>query len=77
MPRQEGRVTDDEWVRLGARGRDFALRWAAMSDDARDEFCRQLLVAIEVLEQLGVVGSADRAADDATGGAPRSASDRR
>jgi hypothetical protein len=57
-------VTDDEFATLNTTERDFALRWARMTGDEQDWFCRSLLAAIEVLERLGVL-EPPLAADDA------------
>ena len=56
-------MTDDEWAGLEPREHDFALRWLGLSEVEREDFCRQLLAAIEVLQRLrvldgGIEGSA-------------------
>jgi hypothetical protein len=48
-------MTDDEWAGLEPGERDFALRWLGLSEVERDDFCRQLLAAIEVLQRLRVL----------------------
>jgi hypothetical protein len=47
-------MTDEEWAALDRGERDFAVRWLGLSDGERDDFCRQLLAAIEVLQRLRV-----------------------
>jgi hypothetical protein len=47
-------MTDEEWAALDPGERDFAVRWLGLSDGERDDFCRQLLAAIEVLQRLRV-----------------------
>jgi hypothetical protein len=48
-------MTDEEWAALEPGERDFALRWLRLSDGERDDFCRQLLAAIEVLQRFRVL----------------------
>ena len=55
-------MTDEDWADLEPGERAFALRWLGLSEAERDEFCRQLLDAIEVLQRLRVL-------DDGTEGA--------
>jgi ATP/maltotriose-dependent transcriptional regulator MalT len=47
-------MTDEEWAALDRGERDFAVHWLGLSDGERDDFCRQLLAAIEVLQRLRV-----------------------
>lgn len=47
-------MTDDEWAALDAHEREFAVRWLRLSEPEREDFCRQLLAAIEVLQRLRV-----------------------
>jgi hypothetical protein len=54
MPRG-GKMTDDDWAGLGSEERAFALRWLRLSEAERDDFCRQLLAAIEILQRLRVL----------------------
>ena len=49
-------MTDDDWADLGPGERAFAVRWLGLSEGERDDFCRQLLDAIEVLQRLRVFG---------------------
>ncbi len=48
-------MTDDEWAALEPGERDFAVRWLGLTEPERDDFCRQLLAAIEVLQRLRVL----------------------
>lgn len=48
-------VTDDEFAMLLEPERDFALRWAHMTEEEQDRFCRGLLAAIDVLQRLRVL----------------------
>ena len=48
-------MTDDDWAALEPGERDFAVRWLGLSDGERDDFCRQLLAAIEVLQRFRVL----------------------
>jgi hypothetical protein len=48
-------VNDDEFATLAEQERDFALRWAHMTEDEQERFCRSLLTAIEVLQRLRVL----------------------
>jgi len=48
-------MTDEEWAALDPGERDFAVRWLGLSEGERDDFCRQLLAAIEVLQRLRVL----------------------
>jgi len=59
-------MTDDEWVTFSQTERHFALRWIAMSEPERDEFSRQLLAVIEVLERFRVFESTEPAPGDAS-----------
>jgi hypothetical protein len=56
-------VNDDEFATLAEAERDFALRWARMTEDEQDGFCRGLLAAIEVLQRLRVLESPEPPAD--------------
>jgi hypothetical protein len=47
-------MRDEEWAALDPGERTFAVRWLGLSDGERDDFCRQLLAAIEVLQRLRV-----------------------
>jgi hypothetical protein len=48
-------VNDDEFATLAEREREFALRWARMTAEEQERFCRGLLAAIEVLQRLRVL----------------------
>ena len=48
-------VNDDEFATLADQEREFALRWAHMTEDEQERFCRGLLTAIEVLQRLRVL----------------------
>ena len=48
-------MTDDDWAALEPGERDFAVRWLGLSEGERDDFCRQLLAAIEVLQRFRVL----------------------
>jgi hypothetical protein len=48
-------MTDDEWAQLEPGERAFAVRWLGLDDVERDEFCRQLLAAIEMLQRFRVL----------------------
>ncbi len=48
-------MTDDDWAALQPGERDFAVRWLGLSEGERDDFCRQLLAAIEVLQRFRVL----------------------
>jgi len=48
-------MTDEEWAALDPGERDFAVRWLGLSEGERDDFCRQLLAAIEVLQRFRVL----------------------
>jgi hypothetical protein len=50
-------VNDDEFATLPQSEREFALRWARMTDEEQERFCRGLLTAIEVLQRLRVLDS--------------------
>jgi hypothetical protein len=56
-------VNDDEFATLAEPERDFALRWARMTEEEQDRFCRGLLTAIEVLQRLRVLESPEPPAD--------------
>jgi hypothetical protein len=47
-------MTDEDWAGFDPGERAFAVRWLGLSEPERDEFCRQLLSAIEVLQRLRV-----------------------
>jgi hypothetical protein len=47
-------MTDEDWAALPPAERAFALRWLELDETERDDFCRQLLAAIEVLQRLRV-----------------------
>jgi ATP/maltotriose-dependent transcriptional regulator MalT len=48
-------MTDEDWARLAPAERAFALRWLELDETERDDFCRQLLAAIEVLQRFRVL----------------------
>lgn len=48
-------MTDDDWAKLEPGERDFAVRWLGLTEPERDDFCRQLLAAIEVLQRFRVL----------------------
>jgi hypothetical protein len=48
-------MTDEEWAALDPGERDFAVRWLGLTEGERDDFCRQLLAAIEVLQRFRVL----------------------
>ena len=48
-------MTDDDWAALEPGERDFAVRWLGLSEGERDDFCRQMLAAIEVLQRFRVL----------------------
>jgi hypothetical protein len=48
-------VNDDEFATLADQEREFALRWAHMTVEEQERFCRGLLTAIEVLQRLRVL----------------------
>jgi hypothetical protein len=50
-------VNDDEFATLAESEREFALRWARMTEEEQERFCRGLLAAIEVLQRLRVLES--------------------
>lgn len=47
-------MTDEDWAEMAPSERAFAVRWLGLSEQERDDFCRQLLSAIEVLQRLRV-----------------------
>jgi ATP/maltotriose-dependent transcriptional regulator MalT len=47
-------MTDEDWAALPPAERAFAVRWLELDETERDDFCRQLLAAIEVLQRLRV-----------------------
>ena len=47
-------MTDDDWAALDPAERAFAVRWLELDETERDDFCRQLLAAIEVLQRFRV-----------------------
>jgi hypothetical protein len=53
MPEGIG-MTDEEWAAFDTHEREFAVRWLQLTEPERDNFCRQLLAAIEVLQRLRV-----------------------
>ena len=55
-------MTDEDWAEMGPGERAFAVRWLGLTDQERDDFCRQLLSAIEVLERLRVFDGGSEAA---------------
>ena len=48
-------MTDDEWANMDQTERAFAVRWLELDETERDDFCRQLLAAIEVLQRFRVL----------------------
>ena len=48
-------MTDDDWAAMDATERAFAVRWLELDETERDDFCRQLLAAIEVLQRFRVL----------------------
>jgi ATP/maltotriose-dependent transcriptional regulator MalT len=48
-------MTDEDWAALPPAERAFAVRWLELDETERDDFCRQLLAAIEVLQRLRVL----------------------
>jgi ATP/maltotriose-dependent transcriptional regulator MalT len=50
-------MTDDDWAALDPAERAFAVRWLELDESERDDFCRQLLAAIEVLQRFRVLDS--------------------
>jgi hypothetical protein len=48
-------MTDEDWAAFEPGEREFALRWLGLTETERDEFCRQLLDAIEVLQRFRVL----------------------
>lgn len=48
-------MTDEDWAALAPAERAFAVRWLELDEIERDDFCRQLLAAIEVLQRLRVL----------------------
>jgi hypothetical protein len=47
-------MTDEDWAALAPAERAFAVRWLELNEGERDDFCRQLLAAIEVLQRFRV-----------------------
>ena len=58
-------MTDEDWAALEPGERAFAVRWLGLNEAERDEFCRQLLDAIEVLQRLRVFDDGPDAASAA------------
>ena len=56
-------MNDDDFAMLAEPEREFALRWAHMTEEEQDRFCRGLLTAIEVLQRLRVLESPEPPAD--------------
>ena len=56
-------VNDDDFATLAEPEREFALRWAHMTEDEQERFCRGLLTAIEVLQRLRVLESPETPPD--------------
>ena len=48
-------MNDEEFATLAQPEREFALRWARMTEEEQERFCRGLLGAIEVLQRLRVL----------------------
>jgi hypothetical protein len=59
-------MTDEDWAAFEPGERAFALHWLGLSDAERDDFCRQLLDAIEVLQRFRVLDDGPDAAAAAT-----------
>ena len=55
-------MTDEDWAGLAPAERAFAVRWLELDETERDDFCRQLLAAIEVLQRFRVFDSGSDAA---------------
>ena len=55
-------MTDEDWAGLAPAERAFALRWLELDETERDDFCRQLLDAIEVLQRFRVLDDEPEAA---------------
>jgi hypothetical protein len=55
-------MTDEDWAALPPAERAFAMRWLEFDETERDDFCRQLLAAIEVLQRLRVLDGGSEAA---------------
>jgi hypothetical protein len=58
-------MTDEDWAALPPAERAFAVRWLELDEDERDDFCRQLLAAIEVLQRFRVLDGGPEAASAA------------
>ena len=56
-------MNDEEFATLPESEREFALRWARMTEEEQERFCRGLLSAIEVLQRLRVLESPDAPRD--------------
>ena len=48
-------MTDDEWAGLKKLEREFALRWARMTENERQDFCQRLVAATDVLRRFGIL----------------------
>ncbi len=55
-------MTDEDWAAFEPGERAFAQRWLSLTDAERDDFCRQLLDAIEVLQRFRVLDDGPDAA---------------
>jgi hypothetical protein len=55
-------MTDDDWAAMDPAERAFAVRWLELDEGERDDFCRQLLAAIEVLQRFRVLDGGTEAA---------------
>ena len=55
-------MTDEDWAGLAPAERAFAVRWLELDETERDDFCRQLLAAIEVLQRFRVFDGGSDAA---------------
>jgi ATP/maltotriose-dependent transcriptional regulator MalT len=55
-------MTDDDWAAMEPAQRAFAVRWLELDETERDDFCRQLLAAIEVLQRFRILDGGSEAA---------------
>jgi predicted Fe-S protein YdhL (DUF1289 family) len=52
-------MKDDDWQTIDRDQRKFIFTWVGMNEGEREHFLRQLLAAIQVLQHLGVLDSAE------------------